>query len=191
MHLSPESPDAALDMWFGEIFNQYEEPLKGFITARVGRAEDAEDIAQEVWYQFSRSFVQTDIQHIKGWLYQVARRKIIDHYRKHSPELLDEYLFESEDDSYDYDRMDFLTSDDDPELQFLQDQFWDTWYDALDALPANQREVFLLNEWEGITLREIAEKQGVNLKTILSRKRYAVLKLREHLQDVFDDFLVD
>lgn len=187
MNISTQLESQEFETLFSDIFSAYEAPLSGFIAARVSNENDAEDILQDVWFQLSRTFGQTEIEHVSGWLYQVARRKIIDHYRKHSPELLDDYLLQDDTDASPSQELP-QENHENPETALLQEQFWDTWYQALDALPAAQREVFLLNEWEGITLREIAERTGENLKTIISRKRYAVLRLRDALQEIFEAF---
>ncbi|MEL6250803.1 MAG: sigma-70 family RNA polymerase sigma factor [Bacteroidota bacterium] len=168
------------------IIEEYQAPLKAFIRSRLASEEDAEDILQEVWYQLSKNLQQGNIENERAWLYRVARNKVIDSYRKKSAEWLEDYVYEEDGDAYLIDSL--LESDESPEMDFLREQFWEDMYDALDALPEKQREVFILNEWEGVTLREIAERRGENLKTIISRKGYAVRHLRERLQLIFEEF---
>lgn len=168
-----------------EIFKTYQKSLNAFIHSRVAMPIVAEDIAQEVWYQFSRQKHIDSIKNIRAWLFQVARNKIIDHYRKKAPEWLEDYLVVEED--YNNERLitDFYT----PEDSYWAEEFWEAFYEALEALPENQRIVFVQNELESITLRAIAEKSGDNLKTIISRKHYAVKRLRELLEVWYDDLL--
>lgn len=166
-----------------QIIREYEVALRVFIQSRVGSSTTTDDVLQEVWYQFSKRDIKT-IQQPKAWLYQVARTKIIDHYRKKLPEWLEDYLEEEQE----YDTVDFLTDFHTPEDAYWQEEFWDAFYEALDRLPDNQRLVFVQNELEELTLREIAEQTNTNLKTIISRKGYAVKRLREQLQYLFDDY---
>jgi len=159
---------------------QYEAELAAFIRSRVGRNEDADDLLQEVWYQLSKALQQTAIKNVRAWVYRVARNKIIDLYRKQSPEGLEDLFFdEEEEESYAMESL--MISDESPEVTYVQDQFWEALYEALDGLPEKQRQVFIQNELEGMTMREIAENEGVGLKTIISRKTYAIRVLRQQL----------
>lgn len=169
------------------IIAEHEAPLGAFIRARVSSEEDARDMLQDLWLQLSKEVQKQEIKQVRAWLYRVARNRIIDSYRKKSADWLEDYLYEEEgDDGYLIDSL--LESGEDPEMDFLREQFWDDWFEALDSMPEKQRSVFILNEWDGITLREIAERQGENLKTIISRKGYAVKHLRLHLQLIFEEF---
>lgn len=159
-----------------EIIAQYQKPLLNFIRARVGVSEDAEDILQEVWLQFAHRDSGDSLQSESGWLYRVARNKIIDHYRRISPEWLEDLVYD-----------DYLEEEEEDEIDDA-DVFWEEFYEALNTLPAKQREVFVMNEMEGLTLQEIADESGEKLKTIISRKGYAVRRLREQLIGVFDGF---
>ncbi len=162
------------------------EPLSRFVRARVSRPEEAEDLLQEVWYQLSRTWLTQPLDDARAWLYRVARNQLIDHYRKRSALWLEEYLTQwDEDGAY---ALDWLQADaTDPELALWQSQFWEAFYQALDSLPEAQREVFLRHELEGLTLREIAEQSGTPLKTIISRKGYAVRRLRILLEDFWEE----
>lgn len=170
-----------------EIIDAYGGELAGFIQSRIASSEEAEDLLQETWYQLSKTLKSKVLNNPRAWIYQVARNKIIDSYRKKSAEWLEDYLFEEDEEGYLREAL--LEGDDSPELAYLQEQFWTELYEALDVLPENQREVFVLNELEGLTLREIAEQTGEKLKTIISRKGYAMRQLRMHLQDVFEEFV--
>lgn len=162
--------------------------LFGFIKQRVASAEDAEDILQEVFYQFAGN--TEPIEQATGWLYKVARNKIIDSYRKHKLPLADDVLSntETEEDSFDWKEM-LLPSDSNPETEYLRNIFWEELKAALDELPAAQRDIFIQNEIEGIAFKDIAEQTGEPVATLISRKRYAVLHLRERLGNLKDELL--
>ena len=169
-----------------DIISAYETELRAFIQSRLGNPADSEDLLQEVWVQLSRVLSGETLQNPRAWLYRVTRNKIIDHYRRQSPEWLEELLPAAEDD--DRSGMDILPSDDNPEEYWFQEQFWESLYEALDLLPESQRLVFIRHELEGLTLREIAEQSGENLKTIISRKGYAIRHLRDRLAWLWEDF---
>lgn len=162
--------------------------LLGFIKQRVASTEDAEDILQEVFYQFAGN--TEPIEQATGWLYKVARNKIIDNYRKHKLPLADDVLnsTETEDDNFDWKEM-LLPADSTPETEYLRNIFWEELQEALDELPATQRDVFIQNEIEGVAFKDIAEQTGESVATLISRKRYAVLHLRERLRIVKDELL--
>ncbi len=166
-----------------KVIRQYSQRLFGFIRGRVSREEDAEDILQEVWYQLTRVVDIEELQSISGWLFQTARSKIIDRYRKKKDLILDEGLFEQGDGFSDI----MLETDRLPEDEFFKEVFWEELMAALDELPPNQREVFVKHELEGMTLQEIAEEQQDKLKTVISRKRYAVQHLKRRLQQLYDE----
>lgn len=167
---------------------QYGKRLFGFIRGKVNTDEDAEDILQDVWYQLSNAVNIGEIEQMSGWLHQVARNKITDKYRKKTPELLDDFGYEDEDGEFNF--KDILLADaGNPETEYLRDFFWQQLFTALDELPQNQREVFVWNELEDKTLQEIATATGENIKTIISRKGYAVKHLRKRLQTLYNEFL--
>jgi RNA polymerase sigma factor (sigma-70 family) len=162
--------------------------LLGFIRQRVGSTEDAEDILQEVFYQFAGN--PEPIEQTTGWLYKVARNKIIDNYRKHKLPLADDVLGsgESDEDNFDWKEM-LLPSDSTPETEYLRNIFWDELQQALNELPPAQRDVFVQNEIEGIAFKDIAAQTGESVATLISRKRYAVLHLRNRLSVLKDELL--
>ncbi|MFK7925340.1 MAG: RNA polymerase sigma factor [Bacteroidia bacterium] len=170
------------------IISRLNSEFQGFISSRVANPRDGEDILQEVWLQFSSAWHKQTIKQPRAWLYRVIRNKIIDLYRKKSPEWLEDYLYE-ESEEYQFEAETEIDGWEQPEVIYLQEQFWEALYEALETLPSAQREVFLLNELEGHTLREIAEQKGENLKTIISRKGYAMRALREKLVDIFAEFV--
>ncbi len=169
------------------IIGNYSKRLLGFIRKRIGNDADAEDILQDVFYQLAGN--TQPIEQLTAWLFRVARNRIVDVQRKHKPELLDDlYPSSNEDDMLGW--TDLLSDlDDTPETSYLRSLFWETLNTALDELPAEQKQVFVLNELEGVSFKEIAEQTGVTVNTLLSRKRYAVLHLRERLQVLRDELL--
>ncbi|WP_353483541.1 sigma-70 family RNA polymerase sigma factor [Haliscomenobacter sp.] len=165
---------------------RYGSKLFRFIRGRVRSEEEAEDILQDVWVQLSRLSNLEEVESISAWLYQVARNRITDTYRKKSTESLDDLAFEDEDGNLDFKEI-LLSDSQSPEDAFFKEIFWDALMQALDELPENQRQVFVWNELEDLTLQEIADKTNENLKTIISRKRYAVQHLRQRLQALYDE----
>lgn len=166
----------------------YGKGLFSFIRGRVKTEEDAEDVLQDVWFQLSNVVDIDEIEQLSGWLYRVARNKIIDRYRKKTPESLDEMGFEDEDGEFNFNDI-LLADDDDPETVYVKELFWQELFVALDELPENQRQVFVWNELEDKTLQQIADETGEKLKTIISRKGYAVKHLRNRLEILYNDFL--
>ncbi|MBK8609817.1 MAG: sigma-70 family RNA polymerase sigma factor [Chitinophagaceae bacterium] len=162
--------------------------LFGFIKQRVASTEDAEDILQEVFYQFAGN--TEPIEQATSWLYRVTRNKIIDNYRKHKLPLADDVFQnqESNDDPFNWKEM-LLPSDSTPETEYLRTIFWEELKAALDELPAEQRDVFIQHEIEDISFKEIAALTGESVATLISRKRYAVLHLRERLRNLKDELL--
>jgi RNA polymerase sigma factor (sigma-70 family) len=169
------------------VIQRYGRRLGHFIRGRVNSPEDAEDILQDVWYQLSRLGDLETVENINAWLFRVARNRITDRYRERDMDSLDEPLFDSKDeDGFPVSEI-LLASDEDPDAAFFKELFWETLLQALDELPENQRRVFVENELEDLTLQEIANASGENLKTIISRKRYAVQHLRRRLQNLYDE----
>lgn len=171
-----------------QTIKEYSRRLLGFIKQRVSGNEDAEDILQDVFYQFAAS--AEPIEQAGSWLFKVARNKITDKYRKHSLPLADDVFgtFEADDESFDWKEV-LLTDNTNPETEYLRNLFWEELQLALNELPAEQRDAFVKNEIEDIPFKEIAAETGVSVATLISRKRYAVLHLRERLQLLKDEFL--
>ena len=159
----------------------------GFIRKRVNNEADAEDILQDVFSQFVGN--NQPIDQLTAWLFTVARNKIIDRQRKQKPEYLED-VFGDDDGEDTANWSEFLFSNDDnPEKEYLRTLFWQELNSALDELPEEQRRVFVQHELEGISFKEIAEQTGETVNTLLSRKRYAVLHLRERLSSLKDELL--
>ena len=171
-----------------EVVREYGSRLFRFIQGRVPSTADAEDILQEVWYQFNRVVDTEPIEQVSGWLFQVARNRITDRYRKKKDESLEGLAFEDEDGDLLF-REILLSDDKTPETEMFRQLFWEALEEALDELPENQRNAFVWNELDGETLQQIADRTGDNLKTVISRKRYAVQHLRKRLQILYEEFL--
>lgn len=169
-----------------QVINDYSKRLLGFIKKRVSNDADAEDILQDVFYQFIGN--TQPIEQLTGWLYTVARNKITDKKRKHKPELLEDIFSTDDDSGFSWTDL-FFNASNNPENEYLKTIFWETLNTALDELPEDQKTVFVQNELEGISFKEIAEQTGISVNTLLSKKRYAVLHLRERLQGLKDEIL--
>ncbi len=174
---------------FTDIVKTYGSQLLRFVKGRVKKTEDAEDILQEVWYQFSRLTNMDELENAGAWLYAVTRNKITDSYRKKKSESLDELIAGDDDSESTFPIRQLLLADDsnNPELKLFKDIFWDELMKALEELPEKQRRVFVLNELEEKTLQEIAVMENENLKTIISRKGYAVKHLRIRLRSLYEE----
>jgi RNA polymerase sigma factor (sigma-70 family) len=174
-----------------QTFLKEKDRLLHFIRNRVSSTEEAEDILQDVFYQFIAGFETIEsLDRVTSWLFSVARNKIIDRYRKEAarPKRTAIERQAGTDDDAPLTLQDILPDlGNTPEDSFFRDVIWDAILEALDDLPAEQREVFILNEIEERSFREIAEERGVSINTLLSRKRYAILALRKKLQSVYDD----
>lgn len=171
-----------------QLVRNYGKRLFRFIRSKVRTEEDAEDVLQDVWYQLSSLGNVEDLESASGWLFQVARNKVTDLYRKKKTESLDDQVFETEDGNFDL-REILLIDDSDPDMALFKEAFWNELNNALAELPENQRYVFVMNELEEKTLQEIADETGENLKTIISRKGYAVKHLKKRVAYLYQEIL--
>jgi RNA polymerase sigma factor (sigma-70 family) len=171
-----------------QTVQDYGNRLFSFIRNRVKSDEDAQDILQDVWFRLSNVSDAEPIEQVGSWLFTVARNRITDMYRKQKPGSLDDFIYEDEDGEINY--KDILLSDfKNPEDEELKKVFWDEFSKALDELPKEQKDAFLQNEMEDKTFREMAEENGESIKTLISRKRYAVLHLRKKLDSLYNELL--
>ncbi|MEM6769346.1 MAG: RNA polymerase sigma factor [Bacteroidota bacterium] len=158
-----------------QLYAAYADELAAFVAARVD-ADEAQDLLQEVWASLAISLDDQIIENPRAWLYRITRNRITDHYRKVNgrPAFQD------------------LTPDLDAEATYSDypdpDEAWEEIDAALEALPEAQREVFVRNELDGETLREIAEDLSLPLKTVISRKGYARQRLRAQLRELYEDY---
>lgn len=173
-------------------FLKEKDKLLGFIRNRVSSVEEAEDILQDVFYQFVAGFEGIEsLDRVTSWLYSVARNKIIDRYRRDAvrPQKTN-FLAQSgkREEEGPLSLQEILPDlDNSPESTLLREAIWDEIMDALEELPSDQREIFILNEMEERSFRDIAEETGVSINTLLSRKRYAIIALRKRLQKFYND----
>lgn len=183
--------DLAMQQIKENTFLKEKDKLLGFIRSRVSSVEEAEDILQDVFFQFVSGFDTIEsLDRVTSWLYSVARNKIIDRYRRDAvrPKQTDFELISGKDDDAPLTLQDILPDlDNTPEATLLREAIWDEITEALAELPADQREIFIQNEIEEKGFREISEATGVSINTLLSRKRYAILALRKRLQKFYDD----
>lgn len=165
--------------------------LLNFIRNRVSSLEEAEDILQDVFYQFIVGYDSIEsLDRVTSWLFSVARNKIIDRYRRDSarPRKANLSQHTGPDEELPLTIQDILPDlGNTPEDAFLREMIWEEIMEALEELPREQREVFVRNEIEDVSFRELAAEQGVSINTLLSRKRYAILALRKRLQKLYDE----
>jgi RNA polymerase sigma factor (sigma-70 family) len=163
--------------------------LRNFIRRRVPDPSDAEDIMQEVFYELvEANHLLMPIEHVTGWLYRVARNRITDLFRRKKPELFTDTAAKDEDGEL-LQIEDMLPSPDaGPEAVYVRNLLLDELELALDELPEEQRDAFVAHEIEGLSFKEMAAETGVSVNTLLSRKHYAVLYLRERLRSIYDEF---
>ena len=177
------------DQRISEVVKREQSRLRNFIGRRVPDPRDAEDILQDVFYELvEANRLLMPIEHVTGWLFRVARNRITDLFRKKKPEGFSDAAIEGEDGEL-LQIEDLLPSPDaGPEALYFHEVLLDELEEALEELPKEQREVFDAHDLEGRTFKEMSAATGVSVNTLLSRKRYAVLHLRERLQSVYDEF---
>ncbi|MGA9391327.1 MAG: sigma-70 family RNA polymerase sigma factor [Candidatus Sulfotelmatobacter sp.] len=177
------------DQRISDVVKREQSRLRNFIGRRVPDPRDAEDILQDVFYELvEANRLLMPIEHVTGWLFRVARNRITDLFRKKKPESFSDAAVEGEGGEV-LQIEDLLPSPDaGPEALYFHDVLLDELEEALDELPKEQREVFVAHELEGRSFKEMSAATGVSVNTLLSRKRYAVLHLRERLQSVYDEF---
>jgi RNA polymerase sigma factor (sigma-70 family) len=166
---------------------EFGQKLFGFVRKKVKSTEDAEDILQEVWFQLSNLTDIAELDNVSAWLYEVARNKITDKARKKTNLSIEDYGFETDEGEFNFKEILLLDDSNNPDLTFFKELFWKEFQQALDELPPNQKEVFILNEIEDMTLQQISDQKGENLKTIISRKGYAVKHLRNKLDYLYKE----
>ncbi len=181
------------DQRISEVVKREQSRLRNFIRRRVPDPRDAEDILQDVFYELvEANRLLMPIEHVTGWLFRVARNRITDLFRKKKPESFSDTpsrgaMTMTTDELLQFE--DLLPSPDaGPEALYVRNVLLDELELAVDELPEEQREVFVAHELEGRSFKEMAAETGVSVNTLLSRKRYAVLHLRERLQSIYDEF---
>ena len=177
------------DQRIADVVTREQSRLRNFIRRRVPDPRDAEDILQDVFYELvEANRLLMPIEHVTGWLFRVARNRITDLFRRKKPERLSDAGVADEDGER-LQLEDLLPSPDaGPEALYVRHVLLDELELAIDELPKEQREVFVAHELDGRSFKEMAAETGVSMNTLLSRKRYAVLHLRERLQSTYDEF---
>jgi len=178
------------DRQITEAVEQQRFRLRNFIRRRVADPGDVEDILQEVFFELVEAYrLMKPVEIAGAWLFQVARNRIIDRFRKKKPEALADLTLPSDEGEM-LSVEEFLPSaDTGPEAAYMRGVLIEELEAALDELPDEQRQVFIAHEIEGKSFKELAAESGVNINTLLSRKRYAVLFLRTRLHSVCEEFL--
>jgi len=177
------------DQRISETVLREQSRLRNFIRKRVADSSEAEDILQDVFYELvEASRLMKPVEQVSAWLFRVARNKIIDFFRKKRPEASISDRPAGSDDGEPLALEDLLPSaDEGPEAAFARSVLLEELEEALEELPEEQREVFVAHELEGFSFKEIAARTGVGVNTLLSRKHYAVIQLRERLQAIYDE----
>jgi RNA polymerase sigma factor (sigma-70 family) len=177
------------DRQISEVVAEERSRLRSFIRRRVPNDADVEDLLQEVFYELvEANRLLMPIEYVTGWLFRVARNRITDFFRKKRPDNFTDIALGDEEGEL-LQIEDLLPSPDaGPEALYLRHMFLDELELALDELPDEQREVFVAHELEGRSFKELSAEGGVKINTLLARKRYAVLHLRQRLQSIHDEF---
>lgn len=182
----------AQDRQISEVVTREESRLRHFIRRRVPDARDAEDILQDVFFELvEANRLLMPIEHATAWLFRVARNRITDFLRKKRPGRFSDYFASGDDDEQLQLEALLPSTDDGPDAQYDRSVMLDALELAISELPQDQRWVFVAHELEGRSFKEMAAETGISVNTLLSRKHYAVLRLRERLQRVHDDFSMD
>ncbi|MDQ2833335.1 MAG: RNA polymerase sigma factor [Acidobacteriota bacterium] len=175
------------DQLVSEAVERDQSRLRSFIRKHVADSGEAEDILQEVFFELVEAYrMLRPVEHVTAWLFRVARNRMIDLFRRHKPESLNAPVSEEAQDGTLEDLL--PSADAGPEAVYARGLLLDALEEALDELPDAQREVFLAHEVRGQSFKEIAAETGLSVNTLLSRKRYAVLHLRERLQSIYNDY---
>jgi RNA polymerase sigma factor (sigma-70 family) len=178
------------DRQISEAVERERSRLRNFVRRRVADPSDVEDILQDVFFEFVEAYrLMKPIEQAGAWLFRVARNRIIDRFRKKRPELLQD-LRGASDDGEMLSIEELLPSPDaGPEAAYARGVLLEELEAALEELPDEQREIFIAHEIEGKSFKELSAETGVSVNTLLSRKRYAVLHLRDRLQSVYEEFM--
>jgi len=176
------------DRQISEAVEQQRGRLRNFIRSRVPDPNDAEDILQDVFYELVVAYrLMKPVEQATAWLFQVARNRIIDRFRRQQREPVRDNADTGDEDALSLEEL-LPSLDAGPDVSFARGVLIEEIEDALEELPPEQREVFIANEIEGKTFAELAAETGISINTLLSRKRYAVLYLRRHRREIYQEF---
>jgi RNA polymerase sigma factor (sigma-70 family) len=173
-----------------EVIQRERSRLRAFVRKRIDDEGDAEDILQDVFYELVETYrLMKPVEQVGAWLFRVTRNRLIDFFRKKRPESFETWQSPGTNDEDALLLESLLPSPDDgPDAAYARGVLLEEFDAALEELPAEQREVFIAHEIEGRSFKELADETGLNLNTLLSRKRYAVLHLRRRLQEIYEEF---
>jgi len=176
------------DQFIAEAIEHDAPRLRSFIGKRVFDTGDAEDILQDVFYELIQTYrLMKPVEQVTAWLYRVARNRITDLFRRQQPESLHQPAYDASDTTV---LLDLLPSEEDgPDAIYARTLLMESLEEALEELPAEQREVFIAHELLGHSFKQMAEETGTSVNTLLSRKRYAVLHLRRRLNEINQKFV--
>jgi len=188
----PKPSSASLqDSEIASVVRRERGRLLAFIRKRVADAGEAEDVLQEAFYELVAAYrLMQPIEQVGAWLIRVARNRIIDRFRKRRPQLLGDIAADEEEADSALDRL-LPPVEDGPDAALVRELLLEELEQALAGLPVEQREVFVAHELEGASFKELSARWSVGINTLLSRKRYAVLRLREKLKEAYEEWLQD
>jgi RNA polymerase sigma factor (sigma-70 family) len=175
------------DQLIAEALERDRPRLRSFIRKHVADTSEAEDILQDVFYELLEAYrLMKPIEHVTGWLFRVAKNRIVDLFRHKKTSSLNNPVSAEEGSGT---LEDLLPSENaGPEAAYARNLLLDALDEALDELPAAQREVFVAHELMGRSFKDISAETGLSVNTLLSRKRYAVLHLRQRLQSIYENY---
>lgn len=175
----------------GKTFEKERGRLLNFIRKRVKSLEDAEDVLQDVFYQFIRVSTEVEaIERASSWLFQVARNRITDLYRKKKPTNFSQFDVAMSDDEESLQFENYIPDLNDlPDANLTKEMVWEVLEEGLSELPEEQQEVFKMHEFEDMSFKEISDLTGEGVNTLISRKRYAILHLREKMAKLYEEIL--
>jgi len=191
--LTKQWPTVEQDQRISDAVSREQSRLRNFIRRRVPDPGDAEDILQDVFYELVEAYrMMKPVEQVTAWLFRVARNRITDLFRKRSREALRNEPPRTAEDGEELLLEELLPSRDaGPDAAYARSLLLEELDEALDELPPEQREIFVAHELMGYSFKELAEQTGLSVNTLLSRKHYAVLHLRERLQDLYNEFRND
>jgi RNA polymerase sigma factor (sigma-70 family) len=191
--MSPASTMTAMieqDRKISDVIAKERSRLRSFIRKRVPNEADVEDLLQDVFYELIAAYrLLTPIDYVTGWLFSVARNRITDLFRKKKPENFTDAAVEDEVGEHLHFEDLLPSPDDGPEALYIRHALLDEMKHALAELPQEQREIFIAHELEGRSFKELSQQTGISVNTLLSRRRYAVLHLRQRLQSIYEEFM--
>jgi RNA polymerase sigma factor (sigma-70 family) len=175
------------DQLISEALERDQHRLRNFIRKHVADTSEAEDIVQDVFYELLEAYrLMKPIEHVTAWLFRVARNRMVDLFRRKKPSSLNNPASPEEDGATLEDLL--PSADDGPEAAYARSLLLDALDDALEELPEAQRDVFIAHELMGQSFKDISAETGLSVNTLLSRKHYAVLHLRQSLQTIYENF---